>query len=306
MRKIKNTFQILIFVCLNLFALQSFALSFTIPPVGNSIVGQVQTATVREDEDFSDIAQRYDIGYYELFEANPGVDPDNPIPGTMLIIPTQYILPPELHENIVINLAELRLYYQPKGQKIVYIFPLGIGKEDWETPEGTFKTVEKRVDPKWVVPESIYKYRKSIGDEIPRVQPAGDDNPMGRYAMRLSNPTIEIHGNNDPNSVGRRSSAGCIRLYNEDISKLFHMTPIGTQVKIVNHPYKAGWNAGKLFLEAHMPLLEQRLQMGNDVSPAIRLVESYNKTNAVVINLDKISEIAKQHIGVPLSVENDN
>lgn len=303
--KIQNFFLLLFFCA------PCLALSFEVPKVGNDIVGEVKTAIVRDDEDFSDVAGRFDVGYYEIFEANPGVDPDEPPAGTVLIVPTRYILPSELSGNsIVINLAELRLYYWATEENKIYIFPIGIGKESgmgkeehWQTPEGTLTIVEKIKDPKWVVPDSIMKFRESIGDKVQKVVMPGPDNPLGNYALRTSNVTILIHGTNAPEGIGRRSSAGCIRLYPNDIEHLFHMVNIGTPVKIINKPYKAGWFQGKLYLEAHLPLSEQRLRLGDDVSPAIHLVEEANKFNRVSINWDKVTAIAENHLAIPLGVE---
>jgi|WetSurMetagenome_2_1015567.scaffolds.fasta_scaffold64908_2 L,D-transpeptidase ErfK/SrfK len=267
-------------------------------------VGATQTATVREGEDFSDIAERYDVGYYELFEANPGVDPDNPQAGTILIVPTQYILPNELKPNtIVINLAEMRLYYQPKVGQKVYIFPVGIGKEDWETPLGVMRIITKTKNPQWFVPDSILKFRRKIGDPLPKVMPAGPENPLGSYALRLSRSDYLIHGTNVSAGVGRRSSAGCIRLYEKDIAELFSLVEIGTTVQIINKPYKAGWINGKLYFEAHMPLLEQRIEMGGDTKPAIDEVEAANKNHAVQVNWQEVTKIAEEHLGIPQRVD---
>jgi L,D-transpeptidase ErfK/SrfK len=198
----------------------------------------------------------------------------------------------------------MRLYYEPAGQNKIYIYPIGIGKEDWATPVGTLKIIEKTVDPKWVVPESIYKYRKSIGDEIPRVTMPGPDNPLGKYRLRLSKPTYLIHGTNEPESVGRRSSGGCIHLYNEDIDVLYHMVTVGTRVRIIDNPYKATVSDGKLYLEAHMPLLEDRLKFGDDVSLALRLLQGNNKDNVHNVDIQQATQITKQHLGIPLTVEN--
>lgn len=300
----KNMFKKIhsLLLCLLLFSIaqHAFALSFAIPQNSN-MVGMAKTAIVREeDADFSDIAQRYDIGYYELFEANPGVDPDNPPTNTALIVPTQYILPKELREDtIVINIAEMRLYFQPKGSQQVYIFPVGIGKEGWNTPTGTMRVAKKYVNPTWVPPESIYKFRKAIGDPVQRVVPPGPDNPLGKYKLRLSNPLYAIHGTIAPEGIGRRVSSGCIRLYPNDIEQLFHMVKIGTKVILINHPYKAGWRDGKLYLEAHMPLSEQRLQWGSDTSPATKIVEEQDPNHTAHIDWHKVAEVAQEHLCVP-------
>ncbi len=306
-----SKFKIQNFFLLLFFCTQCYALSFDVPKVGNDIVGEVKTAIVRDGEDFSDIAARFDLGYYEIFEANPGVDPDEPPEGTVLIIPTRYILPQELTNNtILINLAELRLYYLNEAEHKIYIFPIGIGREsglskdeNWQTPVGALTIIEKSQDPKWVPPKSVMKFRESIGDKVPKVVMPGPDNPLGRYALRTSNTSILIHDTNDPDSVGRRSSAGCIHLYTKDIELLFHLVKIGTPVKIINQPYKVGWFEGKLYLEAHLPLSEQRQQLGNDVSPALHLLEETNKFNRVLINWDKATAIAKNHLAVPQIVE---
>lgn len=304
-------FKIQNFFFLLFFCMQSYGLSFDLPKPGDNLVGTVKTAIVRDGEDFSDVAERFDVGYYEIFEANSGVDPDEPPEGAVLIVPTYYILPLELAANsIVINLAELRLYYWDEESHKIYIFPIGIGRESgmskeehWQTPEGVLTIVEKIKDPKWVVPPSIMKFRKSIGDEVPKIVMPGPDNPLGNYALRTSNTTILIHGTNDSAGVGRRSSAGCIRLYPKDIELLFHMVKIGTSVKIINQPYKVGWFKGKLYLEAHLPLSEQRRQLGNDVSLALHLLEEANKFNQVLIDWDKATAIAKNHLAVPQGVE---
>ncbi len=278
----------------------SYGLSFQLPKNGDSLVGEAKTTQVKHEENFSDIAMRFDIGYYEMFEANPGVDPDNPPHDTVLVVPTQYVLPLELHKNtIVVNLAEMRLYYQPKTADKVYIFPIGIGKEDWETPLGEMTIVKKTKNPTWVVPDSIYKFRKDIGDKVNRVFPPGPDNPLGKYALRLSQGAYLIHGTNLAAGVGRRSSAGCIRLYEADIELLYNLVSVGTKVVIVNKPYKAGWSGKKLYLEAHMPLFEQRLEMGDDVKPALDVVSNAIKGHNITVDWKKVAAVAKEHLTLP-------
>jgi L,D-transpeptidase ErfK/SrfK len=276
------------------------ALSFDLPKKGDGMVGEAQTAMVKAEEDFSDVAENFDVGYYEVFEANPGVNPDEPVVGTVLIIPTQYIIPKELQRNdIIINLAEMRLYYLPKTGNKVFIFPVGIGKEDWDTPLGEMSVVKKVKDPQWVVPESIYKFRETIGEKIPRIIPPGPDNPLGSYKLGLSKGGFLIHGTNLPAGVGRRSSAGCIRLYESDIKQLYNMVEIGTKVLVINQPYKAAWKGGTLYLEAHMPLLEQRIEMGNDVKSALDIVETAAKGHKITIDWPLVTKIARDHLTVP-------
>ena len=279
----------------------SYGLSFQLPTGGDSLVGEVKTTQVRHDEDFSDIGMRFDVGYYEMFEANPGINPDYPPLNTVLIVPTQYILPLELKRNtMIINLPEMRLYYQPKDENKVYIFPVGIGKEDWETPLGERTIVRKVKNPTWVAPDSIYKFRKSIGDKIERVTPPGPDNPMGKYAFFLSGEGyLRIHGTNVQEGVGRRASAGCIRLFESDLESLYRLVDIGTKVIIINKPYKAGWLGKKLYLEAHMPLFEQRLEMGDDIKPALDVVSNAVRGRNIIIDWKRVGMITKEHLTLP-------
>lgn len=277
-----------------------FALAFPIPSKNTGIVGAVQNVQVQVGDDYSTIARKYDIGYYELFEANPGVEPDNPKVGTILIIPTQYILPPKLKNNIVINLAEMRLYYYSSKTNKIYTYPIGIGKEGWVTPTGVFKVVDKIESPSWIVPESIFKYRAANGDPVPKVVPPGPDNPLGDYALRLSDRTYLIHGTDDPVGIGRRSSAGCIRMYPEDIKELFGMVKKGTVVKIINVPYKIGKIGKHVYIEAHMPLKEQRDEVKGNL-PQI-LDNEIKKIGAENINRKSVLQIAKDHIGIPLAI----
>lgn len=299
-----NMYTFFLSILILIFPIISHGLAFDLPKPGDDLIGESQIAQVRSNEEnLSDIAEKFDIGYYEMHEANPGVNPDNPPVGTILVVPTQYILPPELKRNtIVINLAEMRLYYYQKYGNKFYVFPIGIGKEDWETPIGETSIVEKIKDPKWVVPDSIYKFRKSIGDKIQRVVPAGPDNPLGRYKLRLANPAFLIHGTNLPDMVGRRGTAGCIRLYEKDIEQLYNLAEVGTRVITINKPYKAGWSGKKLYLEAHMPLFEQRLEMGDNLKQVFDIITAANKNRGTIIDWVKVAKIAREHLVIPRAV----
>ena len=295
-----------IFICL-LFGLPEIVLAqvFPLPKAGDTMVGTPQTAQVKADDDFSSVAERYDIGYYELFESNPGVDANDPEEGAVLIIPTQYILPEELKEDVVlINLAEMRIYFRPAGKNIVYIFPVGIGKVDWETPTGEAYIVSTVKNPVWNIPESVWKYRAAHGEILPRSVPSGPENPMGYYKLQLSIGGDYIHGTNLPAGVGRRSSAGCIRMYNPDIEKLFNMVKVRTKVLIINKPYKAGWQNGKLYLEAHVPLLEQRIEMpAGDRTPIIEAIDKVNPNQQRVhVDWQKAFRVMDEHVGVPRDI----
>jgi lipoprotein-anchoring transpeptidase ErfK/SrfK len=63
--------------------------------------------------------------------------------------------------------------------------------------------------------------------------PPGPENPLGTHAMYLSRPAYIIHGTHDTRKIGRRSSDGCIGLFNENIAELFDLCPVGTQVRVI-------------------------------------------------------------------------
>jgi L,D-transpeptidase ErfK/SrfK len=163
----------------------------------------------------------------------------------------------------VINLPEMRMYYYPKAKPgeppVVITHPVSVGRMDWETPLGNTKIVAKKQDPDWRPPQSLKDEAIAEGDEpLPDVVKAGPDNPLGRYAIRLGIPGYLIHSTNKPYGVGMRVTHGCLRMYPEDIEKLFDEVSVGTRVQLINQPIKIGWLAGSLFLELHPPLEEDR------------------------------------------------
>lgn len=104
--------------------------------------------------------------------------------------------------------------------------------------------------------------------------PPGPDNPMGDYAIYLSRKGYAIHGSNRPYSIGRRDSNGCIRLYPEDIARLFAAVPLGARVTVVDQPVKLGWSQGELYLEIHptqreADLIEGGAEIPPESAPAV-------------------------------------
>jgi L,D-transpeptidase ErfK/SrfK len=203
----------------------------------------------KKSESLHEIARKFDLGVNDLVNANPGVDPFVPGYGSIVQIPVSRILPEmPAPAGIVVNLPEFRLYVFPADEpESVLTFPIGIGDLGNDTPVGTYTVTEKIVNPAWHVPESIRKGKP----ELPKVVPPGPDNPMGSHALRLSAGSVLIHGTDRPWSIGTRSSHGCLRLYPEDIVRLFKLVNLGTRVSIVNQPVKVVVNDEKVFVEVH-------------------------------------------------------
>jgi L,D-transpeptidase ErfK/SrfK len=235
-----------------------------VAPRHDEMFGEIQVIKARYEDTFVAFAQKYNVGYEALKRANPGVDPWLPGEGTQVVVPTQFVLPRAPHRGIVVNVAELRLYYFPgdasetldaaDGNRRIVTYPISIGQMDWSTPLGTTRVTGKVANPSWYPPQSIRDEHAARDDILPPIVPPGPDNPLGKHALRLALPSYLIHGTNMPSGIGMRVTHGCIRMFPWDIEALYKGVPIGTPVTIVNQPYKLGWTAAGLYLEAHPPL----------------------------------------------------
>ncbi|WP_275941848.1 L,D-transpeptidase LdtC [Klebsiella pneumoniae] len=243
-------------------ALPARANTWPLPPPGSRLVGQNQFHVVQDDGgSLEAIAKKYNVGFLALLQANPGVDPYVPRAGSVLTIPLQTLLPDAPREGLVINLAELRLYYYPPGKNEVTVYPIGIGQLGGATITPTMVTTvsDKRANPTWTPTANIRARYKAMGIELPAVVPAGPDNPMGHHAIRLAayGGVYLLHGTNADFGIGMRVSSGCIRLRDNDIKALYNTISPGTKVNIINTPIKASVEPdGRRLVEVHQPLSE--------------------------------------------------
>ncbi|GEC66150.1 peptidoglycan-binding protein LysM [Raoultella terrigena] len=241
-------------------ALPAHANTWPLPPPGSRLVGQNQFHVVQDNGgSLEAIAKKYNVGFLALLQANPGVDPYVPRAGSVLTIPLQTLLPDAPREGLVINLAELRLYYYPPGKNEVTVYPIGIGQLGGDTLTPTMVTTvsDKRANPTWTPTANIRARYKAMGIELPAVVPAGPDNPMGHHAIRLAayGGVYLLHGTNADFGIGMRVSSGCIRLRDNDIKTLFNKITPGTRVNIINTPIKASVEPnGSRLVEIHQPL----------------------------------------------------
>jgi L,D-transpeptidase ErfK/SrfK len=268
-------------------------------------IGQMQEVTASYEDTLVHIGREYGVGFVEMRAANPSVDPWLPGSGTDIIIPTLNILPDAVHEGVVINLAEMRLYYYKTPNSQPLTFPIGIGRDGLKTPLGITSVVRKKDAPTWTPTDRMRKEDPTLPISVP----PGPDNPMGSHALYLGFPTIAIHGTNKPYGIGRRVSSGCIRMFPEDITQIFDMAPVGTKVTVVDQPIKAAWIDNRLFLEVH-PTQEQAAIMEHEGTvPDYQLSErdlSYimRVAGKDVKNLDwqKIRKVVKERKGYPIPI----
>ena len=236
------------------------AMDYPLPPAGSRLIGQNQTYTIQEgDNKLQTIARRFNTAAQVILETNNTIAPVNPATGTVITIPSQMLLPDTPREGIVVNLAELRLYYFPPGQNIVQVYPLGIGQLGLETPVTTTRVSQKIPNPTWTPTPGIRARSLEQGIKLPPVVPAGPNNPLGRFALRLGvgNGEYLIHGTSAPDSVGLRVSSGCMRMNAPDIKALFEQVRVGTRVQIINEPVKFSVEPdGKRYIEVHRPLAQ--------------------------------------------------
>jgi len=211
------------------------------------MIGTSVVYDIRRGDTLIEVARRFGFGFTEVLAANPGVDPWLPRPGTRIVLPAAHLVPDAGLPGILVNLAQQRIFFQARHDDAITTFPIGIGQTGWETPLGRTTIVNKRKNPVWTVPNSLRAERP----DLPAALPPGPNNPLGTHALDLEWPGYVIHGTNRPYGVGRRVSHGCIRLYPEDIVRLYQAVNIGTPVTVVDQSVLVAWADGALYLEAH-------------------------------------------------------
>ncbi len=266
-------------------------------------LGEMDTHVATADDTFVALAQKYDIGYVELIAANPGIDPWLPGAGTNIVLPLRHILPNAPHEGLVINLGEIRLYYYPPGGE-PQTFAIGMGRDGFMTPSGSTTVVRKAANPSW------YRTASERADkpELPPVMPPGPENPLGAFALYLGWPAYLIHGTDDPRSVGRLASRGCIRMYPEGIQELYNRVPIGTKVTVVDQPVKFATIDGELYVSV-FPSRPQanELEDHNSFTPAVpdgftKMVLAAAGSNTSRLDWDAIRQAANDRKGYPVRI----
>jgi L,D-transpeptidase ErfK/SrfK len=283
------------------------AASYPLPPPGDSVIGEVVALPGERRDTLSDIARRYNVGWDAIRQANPGVDAWMVDRDVAIILPTQYILPAAPREGIVLNLAEMRVYYFPPAKagqpREVVTYPASIGRMDWRTPLGATKIARKTENPVWNPPASIKREHAEKGDFLPDSVPAGDDNPLGRHALYLGHAGYLIHGTNRPYGIGMRVTHGCVRLYPEDVEELFKRVPVGTRVLMLDAPFKAGWKDNVLYVEAHPAFNEEaEPEAHKDISPVRQVVlDAVRGQPHSPIDWTEVDLIARQATGIPVA-----
>lgn len=269
-----------------------------------TVIGDPSFYEVRPDDTFLDIARFHGLGQNAMVDANPGLERFGPPVGQVILLPTQHVLPDTEFEGIKVNIPEMRLYYfRPAGDgtALVATFPVGLGRDDWRTPHGKFLVRGKTEKPTWVLPESIKKEWRAKGKYAPNAIPGGSpDNPLGDYRIELSIPMYALHGTQMPWGVGMQVSHGCVRLYPEDIARLFPLVEIGTKGEFLYQPVKLGARDGRIYLEVHKDIYTMAPALHRQ---AEALIEARGWRERV--DPQRVVRAVEEQSGVPMDVTLD-
>ncbi|WP_046174935.1 L,D-transpeptidase family protein [Domibacillus indicus] len=158
---------------------------------------------VKRGETLSSIAGDYRVSAGLLIAANPGINPNLIYAGQQIVVPG-FPDPSAVPFSIYVSLTNRTLTLRHHGQTRK-VYSVGVGRMLHETPTGNFIIINKAPNP---------------------------GGPYGTMWMSLSKKGYGIHGTNDPSSIGKYVSRGCIRMYNRDVEELARTVPIGTPVSI--------------------------------------------------------------------------
>jgi L,D-transpeptidase ErfK/SrfK len=286
------------------FAQSSLALTYHTSDKNNEVVGHIQSTTVMSGDTLERISREYDLGYNELASANPQVNPNRYLRWRQkLTVPTKYILPNKSErKGIVVNLPEMRLYYFPENERSVMTFPVGIGKINKTIPMGKGKVTRKKLNPTWRPTKSIRAFNEKRGVFLPASVPAGPNNPLGPYAIYLTMPQYLIHSTIHPTSIGKRSSFGCIRMYEEDVEQLFRRVGRNVPIHVVNESVKLGWNGNKLYMEVHSMLREKKFHQEGGLKQQAEAMLAKSKYRDAIINWKMVKRAISSRNGVPMKI----
>jgi len=201
----------------------------------------------------------------------------------------------------VVNVAEMRLFYSrrdPAHPDEIWVFTaaVGVGEPERATPRGVCRVRAKTENPTWVIPESIRReHIRERGDHRRAIKGGDDDNPLGKYRLALSREPYAIHGTNIPWGPGMPVSHGCIRLYPEDIARLYPLVPVGTRVDLTYQPVRIGRRGEVFYVQASPDVYGRVKSVGDE---AVRVAARFPELK----KLDRraIRAAAERSQGIPV------
>lgn len=253
----------------------------TIIPGPDAIIGGELTCNAKKGETPQLLGAKLGINWQKLAEYNK-ISASKPISenNLRLYYNNRRIIPMFLTDGLIINIPERTLYFF-SDSVLTEISAITVGKSDpkWQTVTGSFTITEKIKDPKWTVPLSIQEEMLEKGEKVLTEVPPGKKNPLGKYALRTSIPGILIHGTNIPTSIFGFRSHGCIRVYPDNMEKLFYAVSLQTKGRIVYMPVKFAKSVdGRVFMEVHPDIY---FKVGSLKKNARKLAERYKLSDQI-------------------------
>lgn len=243
-------------------------------------VGENVTISRKVGESWVDIGVRMRVGYEQLRRANGR----NFTRARKIFIPGRHQVSAMMATGLVINLPELMNYCWQDGKPVAW-YPVSVGRvaERWHTPVGQLHVKNRKKNPAWHRPEWAGG----------GVQPAGVSNPLGDRWIGLNRTGYGLHGTNDPSSIGRMVSHGCIRHFPQHIRQLFNAVRVGMPVVLTYETVTVGQENGVVYL-AIFPDIYAR---GTNAPEAVRTrLATYGLAD--VLSADELGQWLAQADGV--------
>jgi len=256
------------------------------------VTGKRSSDLVLEGDTVLDVAYRNRLGFDRLSRLNPGVRLWLPEPGRVVQLPTEHVLPEARARGLVVNIPEMQLYdfTVPDGPEV---FAIAIGDGMDPSLVGSYRVGVKRENPTWRVPASI----RAEKPELPAVVPPGPANPLGTHWITIGNTSYGIHGTNNQWSIGRQATHGCIRLYDDEMARLYARIPVRTPIQLVYQTVKLGRRGNEIVIEVHPDLY------GRDPDRADRIRERIHELGLDdVVDSDALRQALEEERGAPTTV----
>ena len=284
------------FVCL---ILASFTCScaFSVYAISEEIDTLYGTPTfhqVEQGEYLYKIALQHNCSYPAVSRANGIRNPNEIRAGMKLTIPKVTMLPKrENDETIIINLPEFRLYHFRVTNE-VKVYPLCIGLTTWQTPMGNFEVVNKIISPTWYMDTEMAN-KLHVKKEV---VPPGALNPLGDLWIGTSLKHIGIHSTNQPMSIGRALSHGCMRLYPGSAKEFFEAVRLREKGRILYEPVKLAIWKSEIFLEVH----EDVYGLTEDFQKELLSLANLFQINPEHLDKEMLKRSLTEKRGIPMAI----
>jgi L,D-transpeptidase ErfK/SrfK len=259
--------------------------------------GGVITYEVSAGESIASLGARFGLEPRTL-AADNGIAPTTVLKaGHTLVIDNRHVLPEHPVDGIVVNVPQ-RMLFVFIDDRLVGAYPVAVGRRDWRTPLGAFAVSRKEVDPTWDVPSSIQEEMSEAGRGVQTQVPPGPNNPLGDRWIGVSDLALGIHGTNQPSSIYRFTTHGCIRLHPADARSLFDVVWIGMPIRIVYQPVLL------VLIDPDHVMVEVNTDVYRRAgAPELEIASRLRELNAEIVDLKTLDEILRRKAGRGISLE---